>query len=102
MQNKASTDKPSDLNTAERKAALLERLQVTKAKKHALSVSRAEAATRLYETSQCCSLVEQHLNAHWHAQAKLNDELDSGECSTRYNKLGRCWIGHCEERISTQ
>jgi hypothetical protein len=65
--------------TTDAKTELLLRLQVAKKKKLAVSVARADVSSEVYETHRCCSLVEQHLNAHFHAQAKLNDELDSGE-----------------------
>ena len=65
--------------TTDAKTELLQRLQVAKKKKLAVSVARADVSSEVYEMHRCCSLVEQHLNAHFHAQAKLNDELDSGE-----------------------
>lgn len=63
---------------AQKKEALLERLALAKEKKLEMSAARADVASVLYETQRCSALVEQHLNAHFHAQANLNDELDSG------------------------
>ena len=67
----------------EKKQALLARIQAVKDKRAQISGARAVVANELYETNRCSSLVERHLNAHFHAQSKLNDEMDSGDDSDR-------------------
>ena len=67
----------SSSDISDEKAALLERLRRAKERKFTLAATRGEISDQLYETTRCINLVEKHVNAHWHAQSRLNDELDS-------------------------